>query len=284
KEQAVQLTSNITDLERTKSQLSADLYTLKDEYQEVQTRNEQYASKIHDLELAQEENNKQSEIWQQQLEDARKQIQELEVGNANFATELAALQNQQQDYLDQINQLQSELENRPNTIEFVDEEEVDEIDVEDITTPIAPNDPTQNRLSAIEERLNALADENEKLRLQLGGTPPVDDDRLDNYEEGEAIDIEESGNTSHAAKKALKEVYGTRLPVATEADRDDLKQINGIGPFLEEKLNEIGIYTYDQLSLLDDELINWVTEAIQFFQGRIKRDDWVGQAVALVSN
>ncbi len=32
---------------------------------------------------------------------------------------------------------------------------------------------------------------------------------------------------------------------ATKADADDLKRISGVGPFIEEKLNSIGIYTFD---------------------------------------
>jgi len=58
--------------------------------------------------------------------------------------------------------------------------------------------------------------------------------------------------------------------------------IAGIGPFIENKLNDIGIYTFEQITQLDDELIGYITEAIQFFPGRIQRDDWVGQAKKLL--
>ena len=54
--------------------------------------------------------------------------------------------------------------------------------------------------------------------------------------------------------------------------------IQGIGPFIEKKLNDIGIYTYRQISSFDDHLIERVTDAIEFFPGRIQRDNWVGQA------
>lgn len=66
--------------------------------------------------------------------------------------------------------------------------------------------------------------------------------------------------------------------------KDDLKQIAGIGPFIEEKLNTIGIYTYSQLSKMNDEEIDAITELIEFFPGRIKRDDWKGQAKNLLEN
>ncbi|MBS1682316.1 MAG: hypothetical protein JST48_11440 [Bacteroidetes bacterium] len=61
-------------------------------------------------------------------------------------------------------------------------------------------------------------------------------------------------------------------------DKDDLTKIKGIGPFIEKRLNMIGIYTFQQLGELTPELIDRVGAAIEFFPQRIVRDDWVGQA------
>ncbi|MCF8714181.1 hypothetical protein JM658_05005 [Joostella atrarenae] len=71
------------------------------------------------------------------------------------------------------------------------------------------------------------------------------------------------------------------IGIASEEAKDDLKLIEGIGPFIEKKLNGIGIYKYDQLSKLNDRDIEIVTELIEFFPGRIKRDDWKGKAQKL---
>lgn len=65
---------------------------------------------------------------------------------------------------------------------------------------------------------------------------------------------------------------------------DDLTKLNGIGPYIEQRLNEIGIYNYDQVSKLTNVDIRKITELIDFFPGRIERDDWVGQAHALKIN
>lgn len=65
---------------------------------------------------------------------------------------------------------------------------------------------------------------------------------------------------------------------ATEADKDDLKLISGIGPFIEKKLNGIGIYTFEQISKLSAKDIDDVTALIEFFPGRIERDEWTKQA------
>jgi len=64
--------------------------------------------------------------------------------------------------------------------------------------------------------------------------------------------------------------------------KDDLRVIKGIGPFLEEKLNALGITTYRQLANMDAKLETQVNEAIEFFPGRIKRDQWVAQAKILL--
>lgn len=66
---------------------------------------------------------------------------------------------------------------------------------------------------------------------------------------------------------------------ATEAD--DLKDIVGVGPFLERKLHAIGIYTFRQVANFTREDIDKVNDIIEFFPGRIERDNWVGQATEL---
>lgn len=81
-----------------------------------------------------------------------------------------------------------------------------------------------------------------------------------------------------AAADKLKASFGSKIPKATADQKDDLKRISGVGPFIEEKLNKLGIYTFEQVSKFDADLVDTVTDAIQFFPGRIQRDDWVGQA------
>jgi predicted flap endonuclease-1-like 5' DNA nuclease len=75
-------------------------------------------------------------------------------------------------------------------------------------------------------------------------------------------------------------------PPALDAPRggkaDDLKQIAGIGPKLEEKLNGLGIYHYDQIAGWGDSDIAWIDSELQA-KGRVERDNWVGQAAALMS-
>ena len=72
------------------------------------------------------------------------------------------------------------------------------------------------------------------------------------------------------------------LGEASEDEKDDLKLISGVGPFIEKKLNSVGVFTYSQISKFSAKDIKDVTESINFFPGRIERDDWVGQAKKLM--
>lgn len=68
---------------------------------------------------------------------------------------------------------------------------------------------------------------------------------------------------------------------AQRGKADDLKQIAGIGPRLEQKLNSLGIWHYEQIASWTQANIDWVNSAISF-RGRIERERWVSQAKDLV--
>ncbi|GAA4463319.1 hypothetical protein GCM10023189_41180 [Nibrella saemangeumensis] len=80
-----------------------------------------------------------------------------------------------------------------------------------------------------------------------------------------------------------KELNFERIGRATPPDADNLKEIVGIGPFTERKLNALGIFTFHQIARFTREDIDKVNDIIEFFPGRIERDNWVGQALELIS-
>lgn len=80
-----------------------------------------------------------------------------------------------------------------------------------------------------------------------------------------------------------KQLNFKNIGKATEDTKDDLTQIKGVGSFIETKLNNIGINSFIQISKLSNEDIETVTDLIQFFPGRIVRDDWKGQAKKLLN-
>lgn len=62
---------------------------------------------------------------------------------------------------------------------------------------------------------------------------------------------------------------------------DDLKQIKGIGPKLEQVCNQLGVYHFDQIASWQVEEIAWVDMNFDGFKGRVTRDRWVSQAQIL---
>ena len=83
-------------------------------------------------------------------------------------------------------------------------------------------------------------------------------------------------------KERSKSIDFKVLGKAKASEKDDLQVIKGVGPFIEEKLNALGIYTYKQISKMTSKLEDSVNEAIEFFPGRVKRDQWVAQAKILL--
>jgi large subunit ribosomal protein L19 len=63
---------------------------------------------------------------------------------------------------------------------------------------------------------------------------------------------------------------------------DDLTQITTIAPELAERLNGLGVIKFEQIANFSDDDIANVDEALGL-EGRIEKDDWVGQAQRLLA-
>jgi len=72
------------------------------------------------------------------------------------------------------------------------------------------------------------------------------------------------------------------LTEARDGGADDLKKLKGVGPKLEQTLNELGFFHFDQIAAWTQAQIAWVDSRLSF-KGRIERDGWVDQAKALAS-
>lgn len=59
---------------------------------------------------------------------------------------------------------------------------------------------------------------------------------------------------------------------------DDLTRIKGVGPKLVALLADMGVTSFAQVATWDDAEIERIDAQLGRFQGRIRRDDWVGQA------
>lgn len=67
------------------------------------------------------------------------------------------------------------------------------------------------------------------------------------------------------------------------ATSDDLKEIKGVGPKLEELLHENGVTRFSQIAEWSDADIDHFAELIGRMGGRIRSDDWIEQARILTT-
>ena len=67
-------------------------------------------------------------------------------------------------------------------------------------------------------------------------------------------------------------------PDALNGSRDNLKLIKGVGPAIEKTLNELGIFSFEQIADMSEYDIDRVANRLRGFRSRIYREDWIGQA------
>ena len=200
----------------------------------------------------------------------------------------------------QISALQKTLSERSNELEKLT------IEVKNLrslaaNTPQVSTFPNENNLRMIsgigpfiEERLHAM---DIYTYEQISNFTPADIKRMNVAIEYFAGRIERDEWVAQAkelvadeAREAVldrirarkTQVYFDRIGIADKLEADDLTLISGIGGWIEKKLNALDIHTFKQISNFNNEDIEVVTEAIEFFPGRIERDEWVHQAKDLV--
>ena len=59
---------------------------------------------------------------------------------------------------------------------------------------------------------------------------------------------------------------------------DDLQEISGVGPKMENMLYGLGYYHFDQIAAWTPAEVAWVDENLEGFKGRATRDEWIKQA------
>jgi len=81
---------------------------------------------------------------------------------------------------------------------------------------------------------------------------------------------------------AVAEKKPRTMTAPRKAGADNLKLISGVGPKLEQTLNELGFWHFDQIAKWTGDEIAWVDSRLKF-KGRIERDDWMAQASILAA-
>ncbi|EZQ16622.1 hypothetical protein [Aquamicrobium defluvii] len=123
--------------------------------------------------------------------------------------------------------------------------------------------------------LNGASEASQKLFQTFGDAAAQDEHKA-------ADEAKPAAHTERAAAADVAVQAEAHRPKALDKPSapDDLKAISGIGPKLEAVLNGYGIWTWRQIAEWTDAEIAWMDETLGF-RGRIRRDDWVGQAAVL---
>ncbi len=256
-------------------QKESELISLQAEFDVLQKKYEESEARIKDLE---------SEINQLKVNLAKAEDEKMKLQSQLLASadQFEKLKNENATNLSRI----GELNNKIAALEAAKDIRKQDAGVKDEMGRIQnAYTETLNRLGKLEGKLNKLEVENSTLRSEVTSLKDLSsvafvDVPLDDNGEPETQPSKEQ--LALEAKKNIQLVLGKKIPAAKAKDKDDLSALKGVGPFIEGKLNEIGIYTYEQVSKFDNEIIALVTDAIQYFPGRIKKDNWPGQAKKLL--
>ncbi len=258
--------ARVSRIEEEKGSLHRDIFQLNRRIEELEAGAKSYTATIEDLNNQLAGHNHQEESLKEHITALNEQLLSLQSHNLELSSSLE----QEGQSLNDLAQMQSIY------------------------------NATRNRLEALENRLERLSEENQELRLGLRklqeSSQPAE--RSIPHEPplsaGEPLEISALHphpglpdaslieNEPEVVIGADKQILAEKIILPDEApEQDDLTRIDGIGPFLEKKLHEIGVFTYDEIAAWDSERIREVTAAIQYFEGRIERDNWVEQAAHL---
>ena len=111
--------------------------------------------------------------------------------------------------------------------------------------------------------------------------PPKDD--LADAEEQMARGKQRQRGGDRIAKEAKAPTTFSKGLDAPRGEQDDLKKIAGIGPRIEQRLNELGVFHHSQIAELLPEDVTQLDEILRL-KGKIAKDDWVGQAKKLTED
>lgn len=132
----------------------------------------------------------------------------------------------------------------------------------------------QRRYENLKQETDAIRDTADRLKYELA------------EERAREIKLQADLEAQPAKEKKVRiappDSMRSRFTPSSFQAKNDLTLISGIGPVIQRKLNELGIYSFQQISEFTPEDIDEVANALKVFQGRIGRDNWIGKAAALM--
>jgi predicted flap endonuclease-1-like 5' DNA nuclease len=128
--------------------------------------------------------------------------------------------------------------------------------------------------SSQEENKASLDNKEDKLQNIVSKEEPQNSSNEQVKEDNKTNEPNESSNENEKTKPQ------SLLSSPKDNNPDNLCKIKGIGKVIEEKLNNLGIYHFEQIASFTETEVAWVDEHLSF-KGRILREDWIGQAKIL---
>jgi len=96
-------------------------------------------------------------------------------------------------------------------------------------------------------------------------------------------ELESKNEEVTEADGSLVETLVLNIGKASKDVADDLKRLSGVGPALEDKLNQVGVYTYNQIAKMSEREFKILDQLIQKFP-KAKTKFWTGEANLLNKN
>ncbi len=181
---------------------------------------------------------------------------------------------------DRIERLTRELENWQNRLPpLIDRFRERNADAERLEGELAE---AHERILELEKSHD---DEHEQTRIEPVTDPDAltdgldaSNDPADEFVEESEADEPPAESSDASIAEAIDDAFSGRLSETHDETRDDLKQIKGVGPAIEKTLNELGIFSFQQIAEMSEYDIDRVAQRLKGFRSRIYREDWIGQA------
>jgi len=135
----------------------------------------------------------------------------------------------------------------------------------------------RRRYENLKQETDSVRDGNLELKIQLDEQKAKAAKLQLDFAEKAVSEIKKEESEKH-------DPHHSRFTPSTKQVKNDLTLISGIGPVIQKKLNDLGIYTFQQVAELTPDMIDRITRTIKFFPDRIGRDNWIGQAYAWIKH
>lgn len=281
-------------LREDNNKLTSDYKELKREHERINKILESEKGKIpvdvsgykEEIKKLEQANNSIRKNLEQEVESLSIQVQKLKEDNEKLKSVAESLKNDAEGYKKKSDSYKDMYEHEFQNIKdsLNAEKNVYASEISSLKIDISKMNSEKEKVSKAYDlslfNIQVLKEENEFLKMEIGRIKAENEriklgdkilkDRIN--EEKKRLEAKE--DEFEIKKNLLLQSIGE----VSESEKESLRQIRGIGPFIEKKLNQIGVYAIAQIASFTKEDVKRVTELIKYFPGRIERDNWILQA------